>query len=238
MSLNGITGRAASIQSNQPIQQADTTKSDQELAQLFKTDKPEKKGLGIDHVQLTKMAGGGALIGLGGASILKSVLLTGAEGKFMMPTKTSALYGAALGAGLGLANMETENPSMLKDVAAGALIGTGAGGIVSSAAKFVQSNLNYSTGKVLPNQASPHGVILGASLGAGIGLLNFETSDSNLNFYKNIGAGALMGGSIAGLAEGTIRTLITEAPKSPKLAIIGLGVAVGAGIAMVATKDK
>jgi len=100
-------------------------------------------------------------------------------------------------------------------------------------------------------EASPAGFALGAAIGAGVGLIKAETKHEDLKPIKNTVGGALIGGGTAGILTSAASTLI--AAKSTWAGLpstlffgypavsataIGVGAAIGAGIAIYASQKK
>lgn len=114
---------------------------------------------------------------------------------------------------------------IVKKVGGGALLG---GGMTAAFQSVITS---VATERL--QGPSLGGVSLGTALGAGIGLINIETGDKNLNAVKNTVGGALIGGSVLGMVVAAINTAAFERlmPASP--IAIGVGAAIGAGIGLL-----
>ncbi|PKL80571.1 MAG: hypothetical protein CVV27_00195 [Candidatus Melainabacteria bacterium HGW-Melainabacteria-1] len=116
-----------------------------------------------------------------------------------------------------------------KKIAGGALLGAGISGVVTAVAKSAFTDYLH--------RPSASGVALGAALGAGIGLANLETGDKNINAVKNTVSGALIGGSVLGLASGLIRTIGTERLSAASPIAVAVGALAGAGIALLNVEE-
>ncbi|PIQ26270.1 hypothetical protein COW36_15230 [bacterium (Candidatus Blackallbacteria) CG17_big_fil_post_rev_8_21_14_2_50_48_46] len=116
-----------------------------------------------------------------------------------------------------------------KKLGGGALLGGGITAVVQSAV----------TSMVMDRGMAPTvpGTALGVALGAGIGLINIETGDKNLNAVKNTVGGALMGGSILGMAASVVGTMATDRLMSVSPIAMGVGAAIGAGIGLLNSQE-
>ena len=112
-----------------------------------------------------------------------------------------------------------------KKILGGALIGGSALAVVSSATSSMAAD-------ALQAPSVP-AIVLGASLGAGIGLLNLDTGDKNINTMKNAAAGALIAGSTTASLVAVLKTMSNDVGMiSPNMSTAGIGAAFGAGIAL------
>lgn len=179
-------------------------------------------GLGV-----IKKVAGGLLIGGTVSGITAGVAKTMATDILSKPGVASIGLGAALGAGMGLASIETGSKALntAKNTVAGALIGGSATGMVQSVASTMATNYLHGP--------STGGILMGAAVGGGIQLLNNDTGDKNLNNVKNVAAGALIGGGALGIISATATTMATNRLSGLSPVAAGLGAALGAGIAIM-----
>jgi len=174
-----------------------------------------------------KKVAGGLLFGGAGAGMIAATSKTMAMDRLMGPGASSVGLGAALGAGIGLASVETGNAKIntAKNAVAGALIGGAATGMIRATAATMATDYLHS--------ASGSSVGLGAALGAGIALANNDMGDKTLNNVKNVAAGALIGGSGAAIISSVVATMATDRLSKMSPIAAGLGMALGAGIAIM-----
>lgn len=175
---------------------------------------------------IKKMAGG--LIVGGTASTLAAMAGKGIfTESFHKPTLASVASGAALGLGIGLVNIETgdDTKNLIKNTAGAALIGGGATTMAESVSKAIFTEYLHAP--------STSGMLMGAALGGGIALVNNDTGDKTVDNLKNIAGGALIGGSAVGIASAVAKTIGMERLASASPIAAGIGVALGAGIAIL-----
>lgn len=139
-----------------------------------KQPEPKQPEIASDEVAITTPRGvakklvGGGLLGSGiimvGESAIKSIGYNQLKGPSLLGIGT----GLAFGAGIGLANVHTGDPTldMAKNTAAGALIGGAVGSVGSAIVRSI------ATESLLGGSAV--GIIAGAAIGASIGLLNSQ----------------------------------------------------------------
>lgn len=178
----------------------------------------------------TKGAGavlmGGSITGM--ASSTASALFTD---RLQPLSGKSIALGAALGGGIALANMETDNKDLkaVKNTAAGVLIGGSTAGLVTGVAKSLFTDQLHS--------ASTGGALFGAALGGGIALANIETDNKTLNAVKNTAAGALIGTGVAGLGSALIKTLSSNRLSGASPVVMGIAITLGASIGLMTSED-
>lgn len=111
---------------------------------------------------------GGALIAGGATSAAQSIVKSIATESMQAPSFVGAGLGIALGAGIGLVNLKTEDKgfNVIKNTAGAALIGGAVGGIATAIIKSIGT-------ESLSNPSVP-GILIGGAIGAGIAVLNAE----------------------------------------------------------------
>jgi hypothetical protein len=123
---------------------------------------------GDETTNQIKNTAAGALIGGSAMAIANSAVRSIGFDQLSGPSGLGVGIGIALGTGIGLVNLDTgdKNTNAIKNTVAGALIGGSAVGIAGSAiASMAADRLTH---------ASPVAFVIGAAIGAGIGLLNTE----------------------------------------------------------------
>lgn len=107
----------------------------------------------------------------------------------------------------------------------------GGGLIGGSAMATISAAVNSMAAEAMHAPTVP-AILVGAGMGTGIGLLNIETGDKDLNAIKNTAAGVLMGGAGASALVALGRSMGNEALISANMSSVGVGAAMGAGIAL------
>lgn len=186
---------------------------------------------GDQNINTLKNTAGGALIAGTTTAAVTAVVKTMGTEYMHGPTLGTAAIGAAFGAGIALANnkLEDEGLNKAKNVAAGVLIG---GSALSAGMATIQSMASSSFVNAGWTSAG-----VGAAFGAGIALANMEAPTKEARLFKNLGAGALIGGSVGAAGSAVIKAMATESFRNPSWAGIAIGVAAGAGIALLNAED-
>jgi len=178
-------------------------------------------------VGMIKKMAGGTLVGGTASTLLGIGVKAMFTENYHAPTAATIGTGAAIGLGIGLLNIETGNKTtnLVKNTAGGALLAGGITATVESASKAIFTNRLLSP--------SGSGMLLGSALGAGIALVNADVEDKTVNNLKNIAGGALIGGSTVGLASVVVKAIGTNQLSSFSPVAAGIGLALGAGIAIL-----
>lgn len=174
-----------------------------------------------------KKISSGVLLGGGIGAVANSVGKAMVTESFAKPTPFGIGVGVSIGAGIALLNLETSNKKVkvAKNVAGSALIAGGSMGVAQSVMKTMFTSSVQS--------ASPSGIALATSLGAGIALKNADVGQGKgANAAKNVGAGVLIGAGTAGIATGLAKTLFTDRLMGASPTVTALGAGLGAGIAL------
>ncbi|PIQ26880.1 hypothetical protein COW36_15905 [bacterium (Candidatus Blackallbacteria) CG17_big_fil_post_rev_8_21_14_2_50_48_46] len=176
---------------------------------------------------IAKKIAGGTLLGGGISAVANSVLRSISADRLTAPSASGTGLGLAMGAGIGLYKLDTgdEQINQVKNIAAGALIGGSAMGLANS--------IVNSMGAEALMAPSSFGVGLGVALGSGIGLIHLETGNENLNAVKNTIGGALIGGSVFGIAGSAVASMAADRLTASSPIALGIGVAIGAGIGLL-----
>lgn len=189
--------------------------------------------------RIIKNIAGGALLGGSASAIVNMAGKSMAYSKFVKPSGAWTGAGVALGTGLALASIETDNKALAgaKDLAAGGLIG---GGAMAMASSIGRSMIQNSGGASFGPSAS--GTAAAAALGVGLAALKMDTGSKAGNMVKDLAAGAAIGGSGMAIASGLLKattkySAYEAALVKPSPTAIVLGIAAGAGIAILASKD-
>lgn len=200
-------------------------------APLDKGDAVEFKKQTSDPLDIAKKIAGGVLIGGGAGALANGIVNSMAADRLTPPSAAGVAIGLSMGAGIGLLNLETgdESVNQIKNTAAGALIGGSAMAIANSAVRSI--GFDQLTGP------SALGVGMGLAMGTGIGLVHLDTGDKNTNAIKNTVAGALIGGSAAGVIGSAIASMAADRLTHASPIAFGIGAAIGAGIGLLNT-DK
>lgn len=178
----------------------------------------------------TKTIGAG-LVGAGATGMATSVAKALFTDRLAAPSGQGVMLGAALGGGIALVNVDTDNAGIntAAKTVGGALIGASATGMAASVGKALFTDYIHA--------ASTSNLLLGAALGGGIALANVETGDKNFDAIKNTVAGGLIGGSAVGIASSIVGTLATDRLTGFHPVAMGIGVALGAGIAILSAEE-
>lgn len=119
--------------------------------------------------------------------------------------------------------------NMTKKLVGGAVLGASLMGMAQPAARFIATNA----------VKSPSLLALGtgAALGAGIALASLETGNAASNTSKNLAAGILIGGAVAGTAAAVGNFIFHNSLKNPTPMTLAIGASLGASIAMLSSQE-
>jgi hypothetical protein len=112
----------------------------------------------------------------------------------------------------------------VKKISAGVLLGGGIGAAANSIGRAVVTESF--------TKPTAFGVGVGVSIGAGIALLNMETSDKKVRVAKNVAGAALLGGGAMGVAQSIAKTVMTESVHAGSASGMLLAGTLGGGIAL------
>lgn len=126
----------------------------------------EDKFVPSSPTKILKNTLGGALIGGGALSAAQSIAKSIGTESLQAPSWVGAGLGIALGAGIGLVNLKTDNAGLntAKNTVGAALIGGSIGGVATSIIKTI--------GTESLSRPSVAGILIGGAIGAGIAVLN------------------------------------------------------------------
>lgn len=228
------------IEAAQPPQAAARPAEQAPAGQSLQASTPQAASLAEDVLETSPITSGtGVIKKIGGGLLLGSTLsgIGAAAAKSMAtdvlhkPGTTSIGLGAALGAGLGLASIETgnQNINIAKNGVAGALIGGSLAGMVQSMVSSMATDYLHGP--------STGGILMGTAIGGGIALANNTLEDKTLNNVKNVAAGALIGGGALGALSAVATSIATERLSQISPVAAGLGVALGAGVAIMRLEE-
>jgi len=123
----------------------------------------------------------------------------------------------------------TSPERLLKNLVGGTLVGGAVGAAGSAAIRSMAASAL--------SKPSVTGIAVGATLAVGRNVAHLETGDKAANMSKNMGAGALIGGSVGAMGSAAIRSMASSALQKPSLTGIALGAAMGVGIAVLNSED-
>lgn len=227
-----------------PNSQVDSTAKQNPLPQNLKPVQTKEQGVMSqfskgEKVELSKNLLSHGLIGGTGATVINLIGKAGWGVPIKGVTTSTALYGAGVGAGVALLRAADGDDPQAKQImtrlAGTAIIGTSGFGLIESAAK---TTFQQGTAKMW--NATPHGLLLGAALGTGVGLVITDFENETVNTTAKVVGSGMVGAATLGSVNAMIRTGVNEKflGASPTALAIGAGALGGTALLLVETEHN
>jgi hypothetical protein len=198
--------------------------------------------INIDMREIIKKPIAGVAIGVGGVGAVTAIAkaANSAEGLKQLitmgpkPNMSATISAGLIGAGGGLLLMDANDQASkeLKNHAGAAILGAGAGGVVSSIARA----LFTADDAVTITNSSPSVMVYSGLIGLGVSLMNTNSEDKDTKLMYNAAAGTLIGTGAAGIGGAAIRSLAASDLRMSTVSVITLGALAGLGIGIAASK--